>query len=85
MNLDVRIDHHKCVATGCCAASAPEHFCVGPDGKALARGEGGPPVTDAKLTDLTVDASNLVREVAMFCPAEAIEVGDHDSGEQYYP
>jgi ferredoxin len=84
MNLEVKIDHAKCVASGSCTMLAPERFEAGPDGKALARPDGDP-AAEAKLTGLTEAESNQVREAAMFCPPEAISVWDADSGEQYYP
>ena len=85
MNLEVSIDHHKCVASGSCTGLAPGLFTAGPDGKALAGCANTTPAAEAKLTGLTTDESNQVREAAMFCPPEAITVRDADSGEQYYP
>ena len=84
MNLEVKIDHAKCLASGSCVALAPEHFESGPDGKSLIRGEAGA-ATEGKLLGLTRDQSNQVREAAMFCPPEAISVWDADTGEQYFP
>jgi ferredoxin len=85
VNLEVRIDHGGCVATGSCAALAPEYLEPGADGKPLIRCAGAPPGSEARLAGLSADASNRVREAAMFCPPEAIEVRDADSDEQYFP
>jgi ferredoxin len=84
MNLDVEIEHGKCLGTRGCVALAPNHFVSGADGKALARG-GGDPAARGTLTGLTDAASNEIREAAMFCPPEAISVRDADTGEQYFP
>ena len=84
MNLEVKIDHAKCLASGSCVALAPDHFESGDDGQALVRCDGGPAL-EGKLLGLTQDQSNQVREAAMFCPPEAISVWDAETGEQYFP
>jgi len=40
MDLEVKIDHARCVASGSCFALAPEQFESDPDGMSLVRGEG---------------------------------------------
>ena len=84
MDLEVKVDHAKCLASGTCAALAPEYFDSGPDGKSLVRRDGDA-AARGKLLGLTQDQSNQVREAAMFCPPEAISVWDADTGEQYFP
>jgi ferredoxin len=85
MNLDVEVDHKKCMGTRSCIMLAPKHFESGADGKALIRSGDGEPAAEGKLAGLTAAESNQVREAAMFCPPEAISVWDADTGEQYFP
>ncbi len=84
MNLDIKIDHAKCLGTGSCVATAPEHFETGPDGLSLVRCDDGL-APEGRPTGLTHEQSNQIREAAMFCPPEAISVWDADTGEQYFP
>jgi ferredoxin len=62
----IEVDRSVCVASGMCAASAPEYFVLGGDGKSR-------PVVQI------VDACAGVLEVALNCPVEAITVRDRES------
>jgi ferredoxin len=62
----IEVDRSVCVGSGTCAASAPEYFVLGGDGKSR-------PVIQI------ADACAEVLEAALSCPVEAITVRDEES------
>ncbi|MCL7460794.1 ferredoxin [Micromonospora echinofusca] len=66
----LRVDSTRCVSSGFCVGSAPEHFTM----EQVSR-----PLADV------VAPSDAVLEAADFCPVEAISVFDARTGAQIAP
>ncbi|MEU4780472.1 ferredoxin [Micromonospora sp. NPDC023633] len=64
------VDSKRCISSGFCVGSAPEHFAMDPVSRPLAD---------------VVAPSDLVVEAADFCPVEAISVFDVQTGTQIAP
>ncbi|MEU9510795.1 ferredoxin [Micromonospora sp. NPDC048170] len=66
----LRVDSTRCVSSGFCVGSAPDHFAMD--------------VVSGPLADV-VAPSDAVLEAADFCPVEAISVFDAQTGTQLAP
>lgn len=63
----VEIDQDSCISDQVCAATAPDVFEMGDDGKAYVR-DG--------MTEVDAGDLDMAREAAMACPVEAITVDE---------
>jgi ferredoxin len=82
--LRVHIDHARCVGSGGCVALAPQLFALA-DGQACVCTADGKQHREAQLAGLSAADADKVSDAAMFCPPEAIQVWDAETGELLFP
>jgi ferredoxin len=71
-DLDISVDHNRCVGSTMCVQFAPEVFALDGAGQSVVQDPGG------ATRDEIIDAASQ-------CPMEAITVADAATGEELFP